>query len=137
MPTEPTSAVRATPRPAQFSLAANYDPELVPALDPELATFGGFQLQGWVEVDLTSLNSLQKKQEVCFLAGEDSPAEGILGWRCPIERRDVSRFSVLAIPVGQKTLECPGRCDRILGIQKDDGAIHVSDLTSPTVKTRQ
>ena len=32
MPTEPTNVVRATPRPARFSLAANYDPELVPAL---------------------------------------------------------------------------------------------------------
>jgi len=28
------AAVRATPRPARFSLAANYDPELVPALAP-------------------------------------------------------------------------------------------------------
>ena len=32
MPTEPTSAVRTTARPATFSLAANYDPELDPAL---------------------------------------------------------------------------------------------------------
>jgi hypothetical protein len=28
------AGVRATPRPARFSLAANYDPELVPALAP-------------------------------------------------------------------------------------------------------
>jgi hypothetical protein len=28
------AGVRATPRPARFSLAANYDPELVPALVP-------------------------------------------------------------------------------------------------------
>jgi hypothetical protein len=32
MPTEPTSAVGGTPRATRFSLAANYDPELVPAL---------------------------------------------------------------------------------------------------------
>ena len=32
MPNESTSAVRAVPRPTRFSLAANYDPELVPAL---------------------------------------------------------------------------------------------------------
>ena len=32
MPSEPTSAVDGTPRAAKFSLAANYDPELVPAL---------------------------------------------------------------------------------------------------------
>ena len=32
MPNEPTSAVRAAPRPTRFSLAANYDPELVPKL---------------------------------------------------------------------------------------------------------
>jgi hypothetical protein len=32
MPTEPTSAVGGTPRATKFSLAANYDPELVPAL---------------------------------------------------------------------------------------------------------
>ena len=34
MPTEPTSAVPATARSAKFSLAANYDLELVPALAP-------------------------------------------------------------------------------------------------------
>ncbi|MGB2927752.1 MAG: peptidase U32, partial [Desulfobacterales bacterium] len=32
MPTDPTSVVRATARSAKFSLAANYDPELVTAL---------------------------------------------------------------------------------------------------------
>ncbi|MFH0785529.1 MAG: hypothetical protein V2B20_26755 [Pseudomonadota bacterium] len=32
MSNEPTSAVRAAPRPTRFSLAANYDPELVPEL---------------------------------------------------------------------------------------------------------
>ncbi|HZL66553.1 MAG TPA: U32 family peptidase [Candidatus Limnocylindrales bacterium] len=34
MPTEPTSTVGGTPRSTKFSLAANYDPELVPALAP-------------------------------------------------------------------------------------------------------
>jgi collagenase-like PrtC family protease len=34
MPTEATGAVQAAPRPAKFSLAANYDPELVPLLAP-------------------------------------------------------------------------------------------------------
>ena len=48
MPTEPTSAVRATPRPAQFSLAANYDPELVPALAayPVDEVYGKFPTDG-------------------------------------------------------------------------------------------
>jgi hypothetical protein len=32
MSTEPTSAVRAAPRPAEFSPVANYDPERVPAV---------------------------------------------------------------------------------------------------------
>jgi hypothetical protein len=32
MPNEPTSAVRAAPRPTRFSLAANYDSELVTKL---------------------------------------------------------------------------------------------------------
>ena len=32
MPTEPTSAVGGASRAPAFSLAANYDPELVPAL---------------------------------------------------------------------------------------------------------
>lgn len=34
MPTEPSNVLPAPPRPAKFSLAANYDPELVPALAP-------------------------------------------------------------------------------------------------------
>ncbi|HEY4979677.1 MAG TPA: hypothetical protein VII25_10960 [Candidatus Acidoferrum sp.] len=34
MPTEPTSTVGGTPRATKFLLAANYDPELVPALAP-------------------------------------------------------------------------------------------------------
>jgi hypothetical protein len=48
MPTEPTSAVRATPRPAKFSLAANYDPELVPALAayPVDEMYGKFPTDG-------------------------------------------------------------------------------------------
>jgi len=48
MPTEPTSTVRATPRPAQFSLAANYDPELVPALAdyPVDEVYGKFPTDG-------------------------------------------------------------------------------------------
>ena len=48
MPTEPTGAVRATTRPAQFSLAANYDPELVPALAayPVDEVYGKFPSDG-------------------------------------------------------------------------------------------
>jgi hypothetical protein len=34
MPTEPTSTVGGTSRATKFSLAANFDPELVPALAP-------------------------------------------------------------------------------------------------------
>jgi len=48
MPTEPTSAVRTTARPAKFSLAANYDPELVPALAayPVDEVYGKFPADG-------------------------------------------------------------------------------------------
>ena len=48
MPTEPTSAVRAMPQPAKFSLAANYDPELVPALAayPVDEVYGRFPTDG-------------------------------------------------------------------------------------------
>jgi collagenase-like PrtC family protease len=34
MPTEPKKIVQTNPRPAKFSLAANYDPELIPLLKP-------------------------------------------------------------------------------------------------------
>ena len=48
MPTEPTSAVGGTPRATKFSLAANYDPELVPALDsyPVDEVYGKFPTDG-------------------------------------------------------------------------------------------
>ena len=48
MPTEPTSAVRAIPQPANFSLAANYDPELVTALAayPVDEVYGKFPTDG-------------------------------------------------------------------------------------------
>jgi hypothetical protein len=48
MPTGPTSAVRATPRPTKFSLAANYDPELIPAFDayPVDEVYGKFPGDG-------------------------------------------------------------------------------------------
>jgi len=48
MPTEPTSAVGATPRATKFLLAANYDPELVPALasDPVDEVYGKFPTDG-------------------------------------------------------------------------------------------
>ena len=48
MPTEPTSAVGATPRATKFSLAANYDPELVPALAsyPVDEVYGKFPTDG-------------------------------------------------------------------------------------------
>jgi hypothetical protein len=48
MPTAPPSAVRATPRPTRFSLAANYDPELIPALDayPVDEVYGKFPGDG-------------------------------------------------------------------------------------------
>jgi collagenase-like PrtC family protease len=48
MPTEPTSAIRAKPRPARFSLAANYDLELVPALAayPVDEVYGKFPTDG-------------------------------------------------------------------------------------------
>ena len=48
MPTEPTSAVGGTPRATKFSLAANYDPELVPALAsyPVDEVYGKFPTDG-------------------------------------------------------------------------------------------
>jgi collagenase-like PrtC family protease len=48
MPTEPTSAVGGTPRATKFSLAANYDPELVPALAsyPVDEVYGRFPTDG-------------------------------------------------------------------------------------------
>ena len=48
MTVEPTSAVRAAPRPGKFSLAANYDPELVPALAayPVDEVYGKFPTDG-------------------------------------------------------------------------------------------
>ena len=48
MPTEPTSAIPATPRPTKFSLAANYDPELIPALAayPVDEVYGKFPTNG-------------------------------------------------------------------------------------------
>ena len=48
MPTEPTSAIPATPRPTKFSLAANYDPELIPALAayPVDEVYGKFPTDG-------------------------------------------------------------------------------------------
>ena len=48
MPTEPTSAVHATAGPARFSLAANYDPELVSALAayPVDEVYGKFPTDG-------------------------------------------------------------------------------------------
>jgi hypothetical protein len=47
-PTEPTSAIPATPRPTKFSLAANYDPELIPALAayPVDEVYGKFPTDG-------------------------------------------------------------------------------------------
>lgn len=48
MSAEPTRAIRATPGPARFSLAANYDPELVPALAayPVDEVYGKFPADG-------------------------------------------------------------------------------------------
>ena len=48
MPNEQTNAVRATPRPVRFSLAANCDPELVPALAdyPVDEVYGKFPTDG-------------------------------------------------------------------------------------------
>jgi len=48
MPTEKTCDVRATPRPLRFSLAANYDPQLVPALAayPVDEVYGKFPADG-------------------------------------------------------------------------------------------
>ena len=48
MPNEPTSAVRAALRPTRFSLAANYDPELVPQLAayPVDEVYGKFPVDG-------------------------------------------------------------------------------------------
>jgi hypothetical protein len=48
MPIEKTCAVRATSRSARFSLAANYDPHLVPALDayPVDEVYGKFPADG-------------------------------------------------------------------------------------------
>src|ERR1035437_2490032 len=48
MPTEATSVVPATPKVARFSLAANYDPELVPALVayPVDEVYGKFPTDG-------------------------------------------------------------------------------------------
>ena len=48
MPIEPMSAVRIAPRPVKFSLAANYDPELVPALAayPVDEVYGKFPTDG-------------------------------------------------------------------------------------------
>ena len=48
MPNELTSAVRAAPRPTRFSLAANYDPELVPKLAayPVDEVYGKFPADG-------------------------------------------------------------------------------------------
>jgi hypothetical protein len=46
-PAEPTCAVQAAPRRARFSLAANYDPELVPAIAafPVDEVYGKFPAQ--------------------------------------------------------------------------------------------
>jgi collagenase-like PrtC family protease len=47
MPNDPTNAVRAAPRPTRFSLAANYDPELV----PELAAYPVDEVYGKLPAD--------------------------------------------------------------------------------------
>jgi hypothetical protein len=53
------------------------NPELVTAFDPDRAVFWGFQFEGRVEVDLTTLERLQKQQDVNLFAGHNLSAEGV------------------------------------------------------------
>ena len=101
MPTEPTSAVRATPQPANLSLAANYDPELVTALAayPVDEVYGKFPNDGvsggrprylatpLSETDLRHYISLLDRHGIAFNYLLNGACFGNREWTRPWQKR--------------------------------------------------
>ena len=101
MPTGPTSAVRATPRPTKFSLAANYDPELIPALaaypiDEVYGKFPGDGVSGGrprymatplSEADLRSYIRLLDRHGIAFNYLLNGSCFGNREWTRPWQKR--------------------------------------------------
>ena len=101
MSTEPTSAVRATSRPTRFSLAANYDPELVPALAayPVDEVYGKFPTDGFSggrprylatplsEADLRNYIRLLDRQGIAFNHLLNGACFGNREWTHPWQKR--------------------------------------------------
>ena len=101
MPTEPTSAVRATPQPANLSLAANYDPELVTALAayPVDEVYGKFPNDGvsggrprylatpLSEADLRHYISLLDRHGIAFNYLLNGACFGNREWTRPWQKR--------------------------------------------------
>ena len=122
MPTEPTSAVRTTARPATFSLAANYDPELDPALAayPVDEVYGKFPADGvsggrprylatpLSEVDLGRYINLLNRHDIAFNYLLNGACFGNREWTRPWQKRVTALLSKLGnLGVHRVTVSTP------------------------------
>ena len=122
MPTEPTSAVRTTARPAKFSLAANYDPELVPALAayPVDEVYGKFPADGvsggrprylatpLSEADLGRYINVLDRHDIAFNYLLNGACFGNREWTRPWQKRVTALLSKLGnLGVHRVTVSTP------------------------------
>ena len=122
MPTEPTSAVRTTSRPAKFSLAANYDPELVPALAayPVDEVYGKFPADGvsggrprylatpLSEADLGRYINVLDRHDIAFNYLLNGVCFGNREWTRPWQKRVTALLSKLGnLGVHRVTVSTP------------------------------
>jgi collagenase-like PrtC family protease len=122
MPTEPTSAVRTTARPAKFSLAANYDPELVPALAayPVDEVYGKFPADGvsggrprylatpLSEADLGRYINVLDRHDIAFNYLLNGACFGNREWTRPFQKRVTALLSKLGnLGVHRVTVSTP------------------------------
>ena len=122
MPNEPTSAVRAAPRPTRFSLAANYDTELVPKLAayPVDEVYGKFPTDGisggrprylatpFTEADLRCYIRLPDHHGIAFNYLLNGACFGNREWTRPWQKRVTALLTTLGdLGVRRVTVSTP------------------------------